>query len=77
MINLGGGLGIPYFAGEKRLELAPIGACLQQLTEQYQADFAGIELVMELGRFLVAEAGLYVCQVLDKKVVTWHHLSGL
>lgn len=68
VINLGGGLGIPYFAGEKRLDLAPIGACLQQLTEQYQADFAGIELVMELGRFLVAEAGLYVCQVLDKKV---------
>lgn len=68
VINLGGGLGIPYFAGEKRLDLAPIGASLQQLTEQYQADFAGIELVMELGRFLVAEAGLYVCQVLDKKV---------
>ncbi len=68
VINLGGGLGIPYFAGEKRLDLAAIGACLRQLTAQYQADFAGIELVMELGRFLVAEAGLYACQVVDKKV---------
>lgn len=68
VINLGGGLGIPYFAGEKRLNLQEIGANLQQLTEQYASDFAGIELVIELGRFLVAEAGLYVCQVLDKKM---------
>lgn len=68
VINLGGGLGIPYFAGEKRLDIAAVGASLSQLTEQYQQEFAGIELVIELGRFLVAEAGVYVCKVLDKKV---------
>jgi diaminopimelate decarboxylase len=68
VINLGGGLGIPYFAGEKRLDVAAVGASLTELTEQYQQEFAGIELVIELGRFLVAEAGLYACKVLDKKV---------
>lgn len=68
VINLGGGLGIPYFAGEKRLDIAAVGASLTELTEKYQQQFADIELVIELGRFLVAEAGLYACKVLDKKV---------
>lgn len=67
LINLGGGLGIPYFAGEKRLDLTPVGQNLQQLLLQHEADFQGIELVMELGRFLVAEAGLYACRIVDKK----------
>jgi diaminopimelate decarboxylase len=67
MINLGGGFGIPYFAGERRLNLAPVGESLQGLLQQYDNELAGIELVIELGRYLVAEAGLYACQVVDKK----------
>lgn len=68
VINLGGGLGIPYFPGEQRLDIVRVGESLHQLVKQYEADFAGIELVIELGRFLVAEAGIYVCRVLDKKI---------
>lgn len=68
VVNLGGGLGIPYFPGEQRLDLVPVGENLTQLTKQYEEQFNNIELVMELGRFLVAEAGVYCCQVLDKKV---------
>lgn len=68
MINLGGGFGIPYFSGERRLDLAPVGLSLQKLLQQYHSELAGIALVIELGRFLVAEAGVYACQVLDKKV---------
>ncbi|GGW62783.1 pyridoxal-dependent decarboxylase, exosortase A system-associated [Alishewanella tabrizica] len=68
MINLGGGFGIPYFTGERRLDLAPVGESLASLLQQYQAELADIELVIELGRYLVAEAGVYACQVLDKKV---------
>jgi diaminopimelate decarboxylase len=67
MINLGGGFGIPYFAGERRLNLAPVGESLQGLLAQYHNELANIELVIELGRYLVAEAGLYACQVVDKK----------
>ncbi|MAA95161.1 MAG: pyridoxal-dependent decarboxylase, exosortase A system-associated [Rheinheimera sp.] len=66
-INLGGGFGIPYFAGERRLDLAPVGGSLNGLLSQYDAELADIELVIELGRYLVAEAGLYACQVVDKK----------
>jgi len=67
-INLGGGFGIPYFTGERRLDLQPVAESLRQLLADYEQQFAGIELVIELGRYLVAEAGLYACQVVDKKV---------
>jgi diaminopimelate decarboxylase len=66
-VNIGGGLGIPYFPGEKHLDLQPISQNLQTLINQYKTSFNGIKLVMELGRFLVGEAGIYVTKVLDKK----------
>ena len=68
LINLGGGFGIPYFPGEKRLDLTAVSASLQQLLQQYDEALSDIELVIELGRFLVAEAGIYACKVVDKKV---------
>jgi diaminopimelate decarboxylase len=68
LINLGGGFGIPYFAGEKRLDLTDVSASLHQLLQQYDDALRDSELVIELGRFLVAEAGVYACKVVDKKV---------
>jgi diaminopimelate decarboxylase len=67
-LNLGGGFGIPYFPGEQRLDLAPIGANLQQLLERAKAELPHAELVIELGRYLVAEAGVYVTRVVDRKI---------
>jgi diaminopimelate decarboxylase len=67
-LNLGGGFGIPYFPGEKPLDLEPVGAHLQGIVEAAKAQLPQAELVIELGRFLVGEAGVYVCRVLDRKV---------
>jgi diaminopimelate decarboxylase len=67
-LNLGGGFGIPYFPGEQRLELAPIGANLAALVERARTELPQAELVIELGRYLVGEAGIYVTRVLDRKV---------
>ncbi|MFN4341483.1 MAG: pyridoxal-dependent decarboxylase, exosortase A system-associated [Azonexus sp.] len=67
-LNLGGGFGIPYFPGEPRLDLTPIGHNLQQLAERARTDFPGASLVIELGRYLVGEAGVYVARVVDRKV---------
>lgn len=67
-LNLGGGFGIPYFPGEARLDLAPIGACLQGIAEESARRLPEAELVIELGRYLVGEAGVYVCRVIDRKV---------
>jgi diaminopimelate decarboxylase len=67
-VNLGGGFGIPYFPGDKPLDLAPIGENLAALAEQAKTALPDARLVIELGRYLVGEAGLYVCRVVDRKV---------
>jgi len=67
-LNLGGGFGIPYFPGEQRLDLAPIGDNLAQLQQRAQAEMPQAEFVIELGRFLVGEAGVYVTRIVDRKI---------
>ena len=67
-LNLGGGFGIPYFPGEQRLDLAPIGDNLARLLERAKTELPQAEFVIELGRYLVGEAGVYVAQVLDRKI---------
>jgi diaminopimelate decarboxylase len=67
-INLGGGFGIPYFPGEASLDMRPIHANLSELSDELKKTWPEAVLVIELGRYLVGEAGYYVCEVLDKKV---------
>jgi len=67
-LNLGGGFGIPYFPGEQRLDLSPIGANLADIAGRAAREMPHAGLVIELGRYLVGEAGIYVAQVLDRKV---------
>ncbi|MCU7375646.1 pyridoxal-dependent decarboxylase, exosortase A system-associated [Paucibacter sp. O1-1] len=67
-LNLGGGFGIPYFPGEQALDLAPIGANLQAIAERAAREMPQAELVIELGRYLVGEAGVYVARIVDRKV---------
>lgn len=64
-VNVGGGLGVPYFPGEKALELEPIAGALQQAAQQVAA--LGARLRIELGRYLVAEAGVYLTRIIDEK----------
>lgn len=71
-LNLGGGFGIPYFPGEQPLDLAPIGANLADIVAQAKTALPQAEIVIELGRYFVGEAGLYVAKVLDKKVSRGH-----
>ncbi len=66
-LNIGGGLGVPYFPGETPLNVAPIMEALADTLAEYGDLLADTEVVMELGRYLVAEAGLYVCRVTDRK----------
>ena len=68
LFNIGGGFGIPYFPGETRLDLAPIADNLETLLPQLAARQPQARPVIELGRYLVGEAGIYVCEVLDRKV---------
>ena len=67
LVNLGGGFGIPYFPGDQRLDIAPIGEALGQTLHARADILAGSEFAMELGRWLVGEAGVYLTRVVDVK----------
>lgn len=67
-VNLGGGWGIPYFPGEKALDLAPVVDAVTQVQADLGSALPEARLVLELGRYLVGEAGIYVARVLDRKV---------
>lgn len=67
-LNIGGGLGIPYFPGERPVDLAVVGTALAQLTARARRTLPGTRLIIELGRYLVGEAGYYVCRIIDRKL---------
>ncbi|PZO19651.1 MAG: pyridoxal-dependent decarboxylase, exosortase A system-associated [Burkholderiales bacterium] len=67
-VNLGGGWGIPYFPGEQALDLAPVSDALAAIQQRMASELPGAQAVLELGRYLVGEAGIYVARVLDRKL---------
>lgn len=68
-VNLGGGFGIPYFEKDSPLDVEAVGAHLAGLVaERLDPELPGAEVVVELGRYLVGEAGVYVTRVVDRKV---------
>jgi diaminopimelate decarboxylase len=68
ILNIGGGFGIPYFPGDVPLDLDPIGENLAHWLLRLSAAQPQAKVVLELGRFLVGEAGIYVARVVDRKV---------
>ena len=71
-LNLGGGFGIPYFPGEQALDLTPIAAGLADIVAEAAQALPEARIVLELGRYLVGEAGVYVCRITDIKVSRGH-----
>lgn len=68
-LNLGGGFGIPYFPNDEPLDLAAVGENLAALVaERIGPELPEARAVIELGRFIVGEAGIYVTRVVDRKV---------
>jgi diaminopimelate decarboxylase len=67
-LNIGGGFGIPYFPNETELNVQPIGEALFDSMEKLKKIQPQTDVIIELGRYLVGEAGIYVSQILDKKI---------
>ena len=68
-VNLGGGFGIPYFAKDEPLDLAAVGDNLARLcVERLRPVLGDVRIGIELGRYLVGGAGVYVTRVVDVKV---------
>jgi diaminopimelate decarboxylase len=68
MLNIGGGFGIPYFPGEEPLDVAAVGANLKRLLPGMKQQLPQVQIVIELGRYLVGEAGIYVSRIVERKV---------
>ncbi|MCX7945458.1 MAG: alanine racemase [Hydrogenophilus sp.] len=66
-LNLGGGWGIPYHSGDSPLSLPPLVESLLSLADQHHQRYPDTHLILELGRYLVGEAGLFAAQIIDRK----------
>lgn len=68
LVNLGGGFGIPYFPGDPALDFQHVGALLSETLAARPAILHTTEFAIELGRYLVGEAGVYLCEIIDRKI---------
>jgi diaminopimelate decarboxylase len=68
VLNLGGGFGIPYFNNEQPVDVEYIGRELTRSLESRSELIANTIFAIELGRWLVGEAGVYLTRILDRKV---------
>lgn len=66
--NLGGGFGIPYFPGDAPLDIETVGTRLSDQFDRLPDALADTAFCIELGRYLVGEAGVYLCRIVDRKV---------
>jgi diaminopimelate decarboxylase len=67
LLNIGGGFGIPYFPGDEPLDLEAVGRNLHTLVPEIKARLPEARIAVELGRYLVGEAGIYVARIIDRK----------
>ena len=67
LVNLGGGFGVPYFAGDRPLDVEVVGSPLASRLAERPAILRDTRFAIELGRWLVAECGVYLTRIVDRK----------
>lgn len=68
LVNLGGGFGLAYFPGDTPLDIRPIGTALENALATRGDILTDSRFAIELGRWLVGEAGVYLTRIIDVKV---------
>jgi diaminopimelate decarboxylase len=68
LVNLGGGFGIPYFHGETSLDIEAVAKALAQELSNRSQLLQNSEFAIELGRWIVGEAGVYLTRIVDRKI---------
>lgn len=66
-LNMGGGFGIPYFSGDQPVNISAIGEALEMRFADLPHTLRDADLCIELGRYLVGEAGVYLTRIVDRK----------
>ena len=69
LINLGGGFGVSYYEENREIDLKILGQRIKEALNKHVAS-TGIEprIILELGRYLVADSGIYVTRVVREKM---------
>ena len=65
-VNLGGGLGIPYFDGDREVDEQALGRALGEQLADSPPVLATTKFILELGRWLVGEAGVYLSRIVSR-----------
>lgn len=68
-VNLGGGFPVGFFEGDPNFDLPEMGKEMQVWIDEHLPSDGRVSLIIELGRYLVAEAGYYVSQIIDVKTI--------
>jgi diaminopimelate decarboxylase len=66
-LNIGGGFGIPYFPADQPLDISAVGHGLASALQRHRATIGSARIIVELGRYLVGEAGVYLTRIIDRK----------
>ena len=68
-LDFGGGLGIPYFSKDKNIEMDKFQQGLSKLMTEIESEplLAPTQFLVEPGRFLVGESGIYIARINDVK----------
>jgi len=66
-LNMGGGFGIPYFHGDRPLNFAMVGDTLANRFTNLPDIIENTKFCIELGRYIVGEAGVYLTRIVDRK----------
>lgn len=67
-INMGSGIGIPYAAGDAPLDVPAVGHALATAVRTFRERYPDTRILLESGRYVVGQSGVYVTRVLDRKV---------
>jgi diaminopimelate decarboxylase len=68
LVNLGGGFGVPYFPKDIPVDLEHVGKTLGERLSALPPSLVATRFAIELGRYLAAEAGVYLTRIVDRKV---------
>jgi len=66
-INIGGGIGINYHSGQVPVDIESLCLGLHGIIDELASKLIDTEIHLELGRFLVANAGMYLSKIVDIK----------
>ena len=68
MVDVGGGMGIPYFPNETEMDIVAFKNLMKPLFEEFHREYPETRIIMESGRFIIGTSGMFVTRVNNIKV---------